>query len=99
MDMIVSSDDVIKGSNEDHKVSLWKLKVRNFKRLKEAEISLGQFCVFIGPSAFGKSTALQALKLWHTVILKLSEPRNWTEAQVRRRQHKGGADPNLAGRK
>ncbi len=43
---------------------LTKLIVRNFKRLREAEIPLGQAAVFIGPNNSGKTTALQALALW-----------------------------------
>ncbi len=43
---------------------LTKLTIRNFKRLKEAEIPLGQAVVFIGPNNSGKTTALQALALW-----------------------------------
>ncbi|MCC5841659.1 MAG: AAA family ATPase [Opitutales bacterium] len=41
-----------------------KITVRNFKRLREAEIPLGQAVVFIGPNNSGKTTALQALALW-----------------------------------
>ncbi len=41
-----------------------KLIVRNFKRLRDVEISLGQAAVFIGPNNSGKTTALQALALW-----------------------------------
>jgi predicted ATPase len=43
---------------------LTKLIVRNFKRLRNAEIPLGQAAVFIGPNNSGKTTALQALALW-----------------------------------
>ncbi|MCE7948687.1 MAG: AAA family ATPase [Chloroflexi bacterium CFX4] len=43
---------------------LTKLKIRNFKRLTEAEIELGSTVVFIGPNNSGKTTALQALALW-----------------------------------
>lgn len=45
---------------------LKKITVRNFKRLKDAEIPLGQAVVFIGPNNSGKTTALQALALWGT---------------------------------
>ena len=41
-----------------------RLVIRNFKKLKEADISLGQSVVFIGPNNSGKTTALQALALW-----------------------------------
>jgi predicted ATPase len=43
---------------------LTKLIVRNFKRLRDVEIPLGQVTVFIGPNNSGKTTALQALALW-----------------------------------
>lgn len=43
-----------------------KITVRNFKRLRDAEIPLGQAVVFIGPNNSGKTTALQALALWET---------------------------------
>lgn len=41
-----------------------KITIRNFKRLKDAAIPLGQAVVFIGPNNSGKTTALQALALW-----------------------------------
>lgn len=43
---------------------LSKITIRNFKRLKKAEIPLGPAVVFIGPNNSGKTTALQALALW-----------------------------------
>lgn len=43
---------------------LTRLKIRNFKRLSEADIELGSTVVFIGPNNSGKTTALQALALW-----------------------------------
>jgi hypothetical protein len=43
---------------------LTKLIIRNFKRLRDVEIPLGQAAVFIGPNNSGKTTALQALALW-----------------------------------
>lgn len=49
-----------------------RLVVRNFKKLKEADIPLGQSVVFIGPNNSGKTTALQALALWDVGI------RTWT---------------------
>lgn len=41
-----------------------RLIVRNFKRLRDVEIPLGQAAIFIGPNNSGKTTALQALALW-----------------------------------
>ncbi len=44
---------------------LTKLSIKNFKRLQNVEIELGQSVVFIGPNNSGKTTALQALMLWY----------------------------------
>jgi len=43
---------------------LTHMAVRNFKRLRHAEIPLGKSVVLIGPNNSGKTTALQALALW-----------------------------------
>jgi energy-coupling factor transporter ATP-binding protein EcfA2 len=45
---------------------LTRLRVRNFKTLKDIDIPLGQNVVLIGPNNSGKTSALQALALWHT---------------------------------
>jgi len=45
---------------------LTRLVVRNFKRFEEAAIDLGdRAVVLIGPNNSGKTTALQALAVWH----------------------------------
>ncbi len=44
---------------------LTKLIIENFKLFERAEIPLGNGFVFIGPNNRGKTTALQALALWH----------------------------------
>jgi hypothetical protein len=44
---------------------LTRLSIRRFKRLEEAEIELGRNVVFVGPNNSGKTSALQALSLWH----------------------------------
>ena len=44
---------------------LTRLRIRNFKRLAEADIELGGHVVFVGPNNSGKTSALQALALWH----------------------------------
>lgn len=43
---------------------LTKLHVRNFKRLDEVTIDLGDAVVFVGPNNSGKTSALQAISLW-----------------------------------
>lgn len=43
---------------------LTRLQIRNFKRLEDADIELGQAVVLIGPNNSGKTTTLQALALW-----------------------------------
>jgi len=43
---------------------LTRLRLKNFKRLEEADIPLGNTVVFIGPNNSGKTTALQAFALW-----------------------------------
>lgn len=52
---------------------LTKLVVRNFKQFEEAEIPLGSGCAFVGPNNSGKTSALQALSLWHAGLQKLIE--------------------------
>jgi ABC-type lipoprotein export system ATPase subunit len=44
---------------------LIKLKIENLKCLGSAEIELGRAVVFVGPNNSGKTTALQAIALWH----------------------------------
>jgi hypothetical protein len=43
---------------------LTKLVIRNFKRLQDATIELGDAVVFVGPNNSGKTSALQAISLW-----------------------------------
>ncbi len=51
------------------------LTIRNFKRLEDVRIELGQNVVFIGPNNSGKSTALQALTLWNFGLKRWNEKR------------------------
>jgi energy-coupling factor transporter ATP-binding protein EcfA2 len=52
------------------------LTVRNFKKLGDVKIELGQNVVFIGPNNSGKSTALQALTLWNVGLKRWNEKRS-----------------------
>ncbi len=63
---------------------LTRLTVRNFKRFKETDIELGNPVVFIGPNNSGKTTALQALSLWHTGVRRWQEKRAGEEAPEKR---------------
>lgn len=54
---------------------LTRLLVRNFKRFSEIDIPLGHPVVFIGPNNSGKTTALQALTLWHVGVQRWLEKR------------------------
>jgi energy-coupling factor transporter ATP-binding protein EcfA2 len=54
---------------------LTKLTVRNLKRFDEVEIELGNPVVFIGPNDSGKTTALQAITLWHVGLRRWIEKR------------------------
>ena len=53
---------------------LTKITIRNFKVFgDEVEIPLDNGVVFIGPNNAGKTSALQALALWHAGLQK------WTD--------------------
>lgn len=55
---------------------LTSLRVKNFKRLDDVEVELGQTVVLIGPNNSGKTTALQALALWEIGLRKWIEKRS-----------------------
>ncbi len=55
---------------------LTKLTIRNFKKFDKVEIELGNPVVFIGPNNSGKTTALQAIALWHTGLKRWIERRS-----------------------
>ena len=63
---------------------LTRLRVRNFKRLKEVDIELGQAVVLIGPNNSGKTTALQALALWDVGVRRWNEKRSGKETPGKR---------------
>ncbi|MHB8624903.1 MAG: AAA family ATPase [Aggregatilineales bacterium] len=52
---------------------LTRLRVKNFKRLREIDIPLGQSVVLIGPNNSGKTTALQALAFWEIGLHRWQE--------------------------
>lgn len=52
---------------------LTKITIQNFKLFHKVEIPLGNGFVFIGPNNSGKTSALQALTLWHTGLQKWAE--------------------------
>ena len=63
---------------------LTKIIVRNFKRFDDVTIELGDPVVFIGPNNSGKTTALQALALWHVGIRRWQEKRAGKSAPEKR---------------
>ena len=54
---------------------LTRLRVKNFKRLNEIDIELGNNVVMIGPNNSGKTTVLQALALWEIGARRWKEKR------------------------
>ncbi len=52
---------------------LTHIKIKNFKKLDDVEIELGQTVVLIGPNNSGKTTALQALALWDIGLRRWNE--------------------------
>ena len=72
------------------------LTIRNFKKLGDVRIELGQNFVFIGPNNSGKSTALQALTLWNAGLKRWNEKRAGGTPE-KRPGVKGCADDHGAG--
>jgi len=54
---------------------LTSLTIRNFKLFDEVEIELADRVVFVGPNNSGKTSALQALALWHAGVRRWVEKR------------------------
>lgn len=61
-----------------------KLTIRNFKRIREAEIPLDKSVVFIGPNNSGKTSALQALTLWETGLRTWIDKRGFDNKATKR---------------
>lgn len=64
---------------------LTKVRVRNLKRLGEAELALADAVVLAGPNNFGKTTALQALSIWSLATQKWIEAREMTHSKAKER--------------
>ncbi len=62
---------------------LTKIRIKNLKCLDDVEIELGGTVVFVGPNNSGKTTALQALSLWHLGVQKWTEKRKDSPAEKR----------------
>lgn len=60
-----------------------RFTITNFKRLKHAEIDLGNAVVLIGPNNSGKTSALQAMTLWDLGWRRWSEKRDDSTASER----------------
>lgn len=61
-----------------------RFTIRNFKRLQDATLELGNAAVFIGPNNSGKTTALQALALWDIGWRRWAEKRDESRASERK---------------
>lgn len=62
---------------------LTRLRIRNFKRLSDVEIELGQAVVLIGPNNSGKTTTLQALALWDVGLRQWNSKRGGKSPEKR----------------
>src|SRR5690349_6655236 len=63
---------------------LTRLRIKNFKRFRDADIELGQAVVFIGQNNSGKTTALQAMALWDVGRRRWNEKREGRTPPERR---------------
>jgi ABC-type lipoprotein export system ATPase subunit len=68
---------------EDSSV-LTNLKIRNFKRFSEVDVELGDVTILIGPNNSGKTSALQALALWHVGLQRWLEKRGGKQVPKKR---------------
>lgn len=64
---------------------LTDLIIRNFKSFEDVSIDLGNPVVFVGPNNSGKTSALQALALWHVGLRKWLDRRKPGETAPEKR--------------
>lgn len=60
-----------------------KIKIRNFKKIEEAEIDFNAAVVFVGPNNSGKTSAMQAIALWELGMRQWAEGRKKSKAKKR----------------
>jgi len=63
---------------------LTKVAITNFKRFDQVDVELADAVVFIGPNNSGKTSALQALALWHVGLRRWIEKRTGRATPERR---------------
>src|ERR1700729_2761528 len=63
---------------------LTRLRIKNFKTLRDADLPLGQNVVLIGANNSGKTSALQALALWYTGVREWHSRRSGTSQAKQR---------------
>jgi predicted ATPase len=67
-----------------------KVSIRNFKCLRDIQVELEQFTVFVGPNASGKSSILQALNL--LCLLFHTEPPNQLDNELNKSRSQGATE-------
>lgn len=72
-----------------------KITIRNFKKLGEASIDLGDHIVFAGPNNSGKTTAIQALAVWRSALTKWLEKRDKAKSKATLRTGVAISRPDL----
>lgn len=63
---------------------LTRIRIKNFKKLGDVDIELGQAVVLIGPNNSGKTTTLQALALWDVGVRQWNAKRGGKQSPEKR---------------